>query len=196
MNTSPHCNIHICNGCLLLKRPLLLRPCWLFKHSYLVSYQFCLLFLLLLPLYVVYIFVAFSFVLLHFVLMSLRTLFSCCVCGSLFVMFFFYCFLYFYVWPFAFLKRNQFLSVSQFYLFFSMTIVFISIAFCGAFSDCKSFVFIKIFLLRSTLSDENASYLEMPQRKEEQQPIPLLFIGKLAQRKALTMFGFPFSFVL
>lgn len=92
---------------------------------------------------------------------------------------FFYCFLYFYVWPFAFLKRNQFLSVSQFYLFFSMTIVFISIAFCGAFSDCKSFVFTKMFLLRSTLSDENASYLEMPQRKEEYQQIPLLFIGKL-----------------
>lgn len=78
-----------------------------------------------------------------------------------------------------FLKRNQFLSVSQFYLFFSMTIVFISIAFCGAFSDCKSFVFIKMFLLRSTLSDENASYLEMPQRKQEWQQIPLLFIGKL-----------------
>lgn len=196
MNTSPHCNIHICNGCVLLKRPLLLRPCLLFKHSYLVSYQFVCFFCYSFP----------PICCVHFCCFQFCFITLCFNVSSYFVQLlclwfvirnvFFYCFLYFYVWPFAFLKRNQFFSVSQFYLFFSMTIVFISIAFCGAFSDCKSFVFIKLFLLRSTLSDENASYLEMPQRKEEQQQIPLLFIGKLTQRKALTMFGFPFSFVL
>lgn len=120
MNSSPHCNKHICNGCVLLKRPLLLRPCLLFKHSYLVSYQFCLLFLLLLPPPICCV---------HFCCFQFCFITLCFNVSSYFVqqlclwfvirnVFFSIVFSISMYGLSLFVKRNQFLSVSQFYTFF------------------------------------------------------------------------------